>query len=101
MPRAVRARFEFAPGWGVPEVGALGGGAAIGFGLQWLWALLPLPGGLLAGGRAALLALPAAAAFGLVHADASGGSLLRQLRAARRNGRRPHRYLYRHREWSA
>ncbi len=101
MPRAVRARFEFAPGWGGPEVGALAGGAVIGFVLQWVWAHLPLPGGLLAGGRAALLALPAAAAFGLVHADASGGSLLGQLRAARAYGRKPHRYLYRYRGWSA
>ncbi len=100
MPRAVRARFEFAPGWGVPEVGALLGGAAIGFVLQWVWAHLPLHGGLLFGGRAALFTLPVAAAFGLVRSDVGGGSLLAQLRAAQAYGRKPHRYLYRYRGWS-
>ena len=97
MPRAVRARFEFAPGFGLPELGGVIAGGLSGFGLQALWALLPLHGGADFGGRVFLFTLPVASSLLLTRQDPSGGSLLGQVRAARDFRRRPGRYLY---EWT-
>ena len=100
VPRAVRARFEFAPGLGLPELGGVIAGGLTGFGLQALWALLPLHGGADFGGRVFLFTLPVAASLLLTRQDPSGGSLLGQVRAARDFRRRPPRYLYRYRGWA-
>ena len=101
MPRAVRTRFEFSPGWGWPEVLSLIAGAAVGFGLQWLFVLLRLHGGTAFGVRAFLFTLPPGAAFLLVKSDAAGGSLWRQYGAMRAYRRRPRLYVYIYRGWHA
>ena len=100
VPRAVRARFELAPGFGLAELGGVTAGGLTGFGLQALWALLPLHGGAAFGGRVFLFTLPVAASLLLTRQDPSGGSLLGQVRAARSFHRRPARYLYRYRGWT-
>ena len=100
MPRAVRARFEFAPGFGLPELGGVIAGGLTGFGLQALWALMPVQGGAAFGGRVFLFTLPVAASRLLTRQERSGRSLLGQVRAARAFRRRPPRYLYRYRGWA-
>ena len=101
VPRAVRARFEFSPGFGAPELLAVVAGGALGALLQWLWTLLRLQGPAAFGGRVFLFALPPATGFMLLHRDGSGSSLLGQVRAALGWMRRPQRYLYRHGGWGA
>ena len=101
MPRAVRTRFEFSPGWGLAEVGSLIAGAAAGYGLQWGWGLLHLHCAAGIGIRVFLFALPPAAAFLATKSDGSGGSLWTQYGALRAYRRRPHLYLYRYRGWTA
>jgi len=95
IPRAVTARFEFFPGWGVPEVVAVVVGAAAGGLLQAGVAHLPLLHTMLFGARLGVFILPAACAYMLVRKDIGGHSALDQLRAARAYGRKQHRYLYR------
>ena len=100
VPRAVRARFEFSPGFGLPELLAVFAGGFVGFLLQWGWALLGIPGPAAFGGRAFLFALPLASGFMLLHQDGSGGSLFGQVRAARAFWRGVRRYFYRYRGWT-
>ncbi len=101
VPRAVRARFEFAPGFGLAELAAVAAGGVVGFLWQGLWALCRVPGPAGFGGRVFCFSLPPAGLFLLCRPDAAGRSLYGQLRAARAWARRPRRYLYRredHRE---
>lgn len=100
VPRAVRARFEFSPGWGWGEVLSLAAGGAIGFALQWGWGLLHLHGAAGIAVRLFLFTLPAGAAFLASKSDAAGGSLWQQYGAMRAYRRRPHLYLYQYRGWS-
>ena len=102
VPRAVRARFEFSPGWGWPEVLRLAAGGGIGFVLQWAWLLLHLHGAAGIAIRFFLFALPPGAAFLAAKSDAGGGNnLWSQYRAFRAYRSRPTRYLYIHRGWRA
>lgn len=96
VPRAVIARFEFFPGFGGPELGAVLAGGALGLVLQWLAAHLPLPPAPQFFLRAFLFVVPPGAAFMLMKPDFSGFSQYDKLRAARAHARRPRRYLYRH-----
>ena len=98
VPRAARARFAFAPGFGLPELLAVVAGRALGALLQWLWTLVPLQCPAAFGGRVFLFAPPPAAGFMLLHRDGRGSSLWGQGRALGWM-RRPRRYLYRHRGW--
>lgn len=95
IPRAVTARFEFFPGWGLPEVVGVIIGAAVGGLLQVLAAHLPLSHTIVFGTRMGAFVLPVSFAYMLIHRDIGGHSLLDQLRAARSYGRKQHRYLYR------
>jgi hypothetical protein len=100
VPRAVRARFEFSPGFGLPELLAVVAGGVLGLSLQWLWALCGIPGPAGFGGRVFLFAVPICAGYMLLHQDATGSSLFGQARAALGWMRRPRVYLYRHRGWA-
>ena len=99
VPRAVRARFEFSPGFGLPELLAMLAGGALGCALQWLWTLWHVPGPAGFGARVFLFALPLVAGYMLPHQDASGSSLWAQLRAAAGWMRRPRVYVYHFRGW--
>lgn len=100
VPRAVRARFEFSAGFGLPELIAVIAGGLLGLLLQWAWSALPLRGTALFGGRVFFFALPLASGFMLLHQDAAGASLYGQLRAARAFASRPRHHLFRYRGWS-
>ncbi len=100
MPRAVRTRFEFSPGFGLPELVSVVAGGVLGLVLQWAWSALPLHGPALFGCRVFLFSLPLASGFMLLRQDATGASLYGRLRAARAFISRPRRYLFRYRGWS-
>lgn len=94
VPRAVLARMEIFPGFGLPELGAVVIGGASGALLQLIGLLLPIS---IAGKlfiRLFLFVLPLGSAYLLVHKNMSGGSLYGQLNAARQWANRPHVYYY-------
>lgn len=95
VPRAVLARFEFFPGFGVPELVAVLAGGALGMALQWVVAHLPMPPAPQFFLRAFLFVVPPGAGFMLMRPDFSGFSQYDKLRAARAYASRPRWYLYR------
>lgn len=95
VPRAVRARMEIFPGFGMPELLAVAAGAAAGALLQLVPALLPLSAAAKLFARFFCFALPTGAAYLLVKQDIGGNSLYGQLKAAREWQARPKVYYYR------
>lgn len=95
VPRAVTARMEIFPGFGLPELGAMVAGGAAGALLQMFALLLPLAIAPKLFTRLFLFVLPLGAAYLLVHQDISGFSLYGQLQAARKWANRPRVYYYR------
>lgn len=95
VPRAVTARMEIFPGFGLPELGAVVAGGAIGSLVQLIALLLPLAVAPKLFARLFLFMLPLGAAYMLVHQDISGFSLYSQLKAARQWHKMPRVYCYR------
>lgn len=95
VPRAVRTRMEFFPGFGIPELIAVGVGGAIGFVLQYLLSFLPFPQGIKPFIRIVTLTLCAGAPYMLVKQDIFGTSLYIQLKAFKKWDSRLKKYLYR------
>jgi hypothetical protein len=94
VPRAVTARMEILPGFGLPEFGAVVAGGLGGALLQMVALLLPLTVPVKLFFRLFLFVLPLGAAYMLVHQDISGFSLYNQLKAARQWSQRPRVYYY-------
>lgn len=94
VPRAVMARLEIFPGFGLPELGAVVAGGAIGALLQLIGLILPLTVAARLFIRLFLFVLPLGSAYLLVQRDISGYSLYRQLKAARQWSKRPRVYYY-------
>lgn len=95
VPRAVTARMEIFPGFGLPELVAVVAGGAAGALLQAVALFLPLAVAPKLFTRLFLFVLPLGAAYLLVHQDISGFSLYSQLQAARKWANRPRIYYYR------
>ncbi|KKM13035.1 hypothetical protein SY88_00240 [Clostridiales bacterium PH28_bin88] len=95
VPRAVTARMEIFPGFGLPELGAVVAGGAAGALLQTVALFLPLAVAPKLFARLFLFVLPLGAAYLLVHQDISGFSLYSQLKAARQWSKMPRVYYYR------
>jgi len=95
VPRAVTARMEIFPGFGLPELGAVVAGGAVGALLQLAALLLPLDLAPKLFLRMFLFMLPLGGAYMLVHRDISGFSLYNQMKAARLWSNRPRVYCYR------
>jgi len=94
VPRAVRSRMEFFPGFGIPEIASIGAGGAIGFLLQYLFSFLPFPAGAKPFARIVTLTLCTGAPYMAVKQDMFGTSLYTQLKAFRKWDSRPKKYLY-------
>lgn len=90
VPRAVHARFELFPGWGLAEIAAAAGGVGLGVGLQAAWAALGVHAHWALIMRFALGATPA---VGGVLAARSGDAW-GTARAWRAYLQAQHRYLY-------
>lgn len=95
VPRAVRARLEIFPGFGIPELLAVAAGGALGAILQLVPALLPLSMAMKLFARFFCFALPTGAVYLLVKQDIGGNSLWSQLKAAREWQSRPKVYYHR------
>ena len=94
VPRAVRSRMEFFPGFGVPEIAAVGAGGAIGFLLQYLFSFLPFPPGVKPFIKIVTMTLFTGAPYMLVKQDMFGASLYTQIKAFKKWDSRPKKYLY-------
>ncbi|WP_213974701.1 hypothetical protein [Tepidanaerobacter acetatoxydans] len=94
VPRAVRSRMEFFPGFGVPEIAAVGAGGAIGFLLQYLFSFSPFPTGVKPFIKIVTLTLCTGVPYMAVKQDAFGTSLYTQLKAFKKWNSRPKKYLY-------
>lgn len=95
VPRAVRTRMEFFPGFGIPELLAVGAGGAIGFILQYAFSFMPFPPGIKPFIKIVTLTLCAGAPYMLFKQDMFGTSLYTQLKAFKKWDSRPKKYLYR------
>lgn len=94
VPRAVIARMEIFPGFGLPELGAVVVGGIVGALLQMIVLALPLTVAAKLFTRLFLFVLPLGASYMLVHQDISGFSLYGQLKAARKWAKGPRVYYY-------
>ncbi|MCL6559158.1 MAG: hypothetical protein K6U74_10250 [Firmicutes bacterium] len=94
VPRAVRSRMEFFPGFGIPEILAVGAGGAAGFLLQYLFSVLPFPAGMKPFIKIVTITLFTGAPYMFVKQDMFGTSLYTQLKAFRKWNLRPKKYFY-------
>ncbi|WP_422445385.1 hypothetical protein [Thermoanaerobacterium sp. DL9XJH110] len=94
VPRAVRTRMEFFPGFGILELLVVGAGGAMGFLLQYLLSFLPFSPGIKPFIKIVTVTLFTGAPYIFVKQDMFGASLYTQLKAFRKWDSRPKKYLY-------
>ncbi|MBO8169076.1 MAG: hypothetical protein H0Z35_07840 [Thermoanaerobacteraceae bacterium] len=94
VPRNVRSRVEFFPGFGFKELAAVGMGGMVGFALQYIVGLLPLAFKLQSFIKIVVVTICVGVPYMLVKPDTAGNTLLQQLQAYRNWSGRRKKYLF-------